>query len=46
MNEVIGLYGKTWHFWQVDAGNKFPLGKRLPALPCRAAYHLDQVLPA
>ena len=27
MKEVAGLYGKTWHFWQVDRGDKYPLGK-------------------
>ncbi|KAL8646258.1 MAG: hypothetical protein Q9226_006946 [Calogaya cf. arnoldii] len=27
MEEVIGLYGKTWHFWQVDRGDKLPLGQ-------------------
>ena len=27
MKEVIGLYGKTWHFWQVDRGDKLPLGE-------------------
>jgi hypothetical protein len=26
MREVIGLYGKTWHFWQVDRGDELPLG--------------------
>jgi hypothetical protein len=26
MKEVIGLYGKTWHFWQVDRGDALPLG--------------------
>jgi Protein of unknown function (DUF1264) len=26
MKEVMGLYGKTWHFWQVDRGDKLPLG--------------------
>ncbi|KAL6715496.1 hypothetical protein ACLMJK_006457 [Lecanora helva] len=26
MNEVIGLYGKTWHFWQVDKNDELPLG--------------------
>jgi Protein of unknown function (DUF1264) len=26
MKEVIGLYGKTWHFWQVDRGDELPLG--------------------
>ncbi len=27
MNEVVGLYGKTWHFWQVDKGDELPLGE-------------------
>ncbi len=27
MKEVIGLYGKTYHFWQVDRGDLLPLGK-------------------
>lgn len=27
MREVIGLYGKTYHFWQVDRGDTLPLGK-------------------
>jgi hypothetical protein len=26
MKEVIGLYGKTWHFWEVDKGHELPLG--------------------
>ena len=26
MKEEIGLYGKTYHFWQVDKGDKLPLG--------------------
>lgn len=26
MKEVVGLYGKTWHFWQVDRGDELPLG--------------------
>lgn len=26
MKEVIGLYGKTFHFWQVDRGDMLPLG--------------------
>ncbi|GAB7358742.1 hypothetical protein MBLNU230_g3971t1 [Neophaeotheca triangularis] len=26
MKEIIHLYGKTWHFWQVDAGHQYPLG--------------------
>ena len=27
MKAVIGLYGKTYHFWQVDRGDALPLGK-------------------
>ncbi|KAL8783901.1 MAG: hypothetical protein Q9213_004319 [Squamulea squamosa] len=27
MEQVIGLYGKTYHFWQVDRGDKLPLGE-------------------
>ncbi len=23
----MGLYGKTYHFWQVDRGDKLPLGQ-------------------
>ncbi len=26
MEDVVGLYGKTYHFWQVDRGDKLPLG--------------------
>ncbi|KAL1979634.1 hypothetical protein VTN96DRAFT_5416 [Rasamsonia emersonii] len=26
MKEIIGLYGKTWHFWQIDRGDPLPLG--------------------
>lgn len=27
MEEVVWLYGKTYHFWQVDRGDKLPLGE-------------------
>lgn len=26
MEEIIDTYGKTFHFWQVDKGDKLPLG--------------------
>ena len=26
MEDIVGLYGKTYHFWQVDRGDKLPLG--------------------
>ena len=25
MKEVSGLYGKTWHTWQVDGGDELPM---------------------
>lgn len=27
MEQVVGIYGKTYHFWQVDRGDKLPLGE-------------------
>lgn len=27
MEQVVGLYGKTYHFWQVDRGDKVPMGE-------------------
>ena len=27
MKKIVGLYGKTWHFWQVDHGDSLPLGR-------------------
>lgn len=26
MKDLVGTYGKTWHTWQVDRGDKVPLG--------------------
>ena len=26
MEEIITLYGKTYHFWEIDKGAKLPLG--------------------
>ncbi|MCJ1284054.1 hypothetical protein MMC26_003385 [Xylographa opegraphella] len=26
MEQVVGLYGKTYHFWQVDRGDVVPMG--------------------
>ncbi|KAG0649359.1 Oil body-associated 1B [Hyphodiscus hymeniophilus] len=40
MKEVVGLYGKTWHFWQIDLGHELPLG--YPAL-MNSFTHSDQV---
>lgn len=27
MEQVVGLYGKTYHFWQVDRGDAVPMGE-------------------
>jgi hypothetical protein len=36
MKGVVDLYGKTWHFWQVDRGDELPLGESQEPLllPC------------
>ena len=26
MEDVVGIYGKTYHLWQVDRGDKVPMG--------------------
>ncbi|KAL8915205.1 MAG: hypothetical protein Q9171_000324 [Xanthocarpia ochracea] len=41
MEEVVGLYGKTFHFWQVDRGDKLPLG--MPQL--MASFTSDEQVP-
>ncbi|KAI1005757.1 hypothetical protein K3495_g2470 [Podosphaera aphanis] len=41
MKEVIGLYGKTYHFWQVDRGDSLPLG--LPQL--MMSFTKDEQVP-
>jgi hypothetical protein len=27
MQKLVGTYGKTWHTWQVDRGDRLPLGE-------------------
>jgi hypothetical protein len=27
MKEITNLYGKTWHFWEIDAGHQYPFGQ-------------------
>jgi len=41
MEEIVGLYGKTYHFWQVDRGDKIPLGE--PQL--MASFTSDEQVP-
>lgn len=40
MKEIMNLYGKTWHFWEVDAGHQYPFGT--PFL-MGSATHPDQI---
>lgn len=28
MHGIVDLYGKTFHFWQLDRGDKLPMGKQ------------------
>ena len=34
MKEIVGLYGKTWHTWQVDRDDELPLGELDDLLRC------------
>lgn len=45
MKEIVGLYGKTWHFWEVDAGHEVPMGtftSHLTSLVLEAAGFLRE----
>ncbi|KAF7505407.1 hypothetical protein GJ744_000953 [Endocarpon pusillum] len=46
MRQVIGLYGKTWHFWQIDRGDTLPLGypRLMGSLTEPGQLNLDEVL--
>ncbi|KAI5308385.1 hypothetical protein KEM55_005863 [Ascosphaera atra] len=46
MKEIVGLYGKTWHFWQVDRGDELPLGhpRLMGALTEHEQLDLDKAL--
>ena len=46
MKEVIGWYGKTWHFWEVDKEHELPLGhpKLMGSLTGSAQTSMDEVL--
>jgi hypothetical protein len=28
MQKTVDTYGKIWHLWQIDRGDKLPLGER------------------
>ncbi|KAJ8064601.1 hypothetical protein OCU04_006931 [Sclerotinia nivalis] len=41
MKEIVGLYGKTFHFWQTDRGDELPLG--MPVL--MGSFTMDEQVP-
>jgi len=46
MSEVVGLYGKTWHTWQVDIHEDIPLGvpKLMGSLTEFEQLNIDEAL--
>lgn len=46
MKEVVGLYGKTYHLWQVDRGDEVPLGtpKLMGSLTESKQLNIDEAL--
>lgn len=46
MKEVVGLYGKTFHLWQVDRGDEVPLGtpKLMGSLTESKQLDIDEAL--
>ena len=41
MEMLLNTYGKTWHTWQVDRGDKLPLGTALLQFVCQNARSKD-----
>jgi hypothetical protein len=46
MKVLIGTYGKTWHTWQVDRGDKLPLGIPQLMMAFTKDGQLDQKIAA
>lgn len=48
MEEVVGLYGKLYHFWEVDKGHDLPLGqpKLMGSLTAYKQLDVDSVMEA
>lgn len=46
MTEVVGLYGKTYHLWQIDRGDEIPLGepKLMGSLTEHKQLDIDEAL--
>lgn len=43
LRKLAKTYGKTWHFWQYDRGDKLPLGKGLH-VACDTFLEFEDVL--
>ncbi|KAK3070924.1 hypothetical protein LTR53_009577 [Teratosphaeriaceae sp. CCFEE 6253] len=46
MEQVVGLYGKVFHLWQTDRGDKLPLGKPelMMSFTARDQFDFDKVV--
>jgi hypothetical protein len=44
MKTLVGTYGKTWHFWQVDRGDPLPLGLPQLMMALTADGQVDEAL--
>ena len=42
MEDVIGLYGKTYHFWEADKGDKLPMGQPKLMMSLTSGTDLNQ----
>ena len=43
MEQIVGLYGKTYHFWQVDRGDKVPMGEAQLMMSFTDAGQVEQL---
>ena len=43
MEDIVGLYGKTYHFWQVDKGDKVPMGEAQLMMSFTDASQVEKV---
>jgi len=44
MEKLVTTYGKTWHFWEVDAGHPYPFGPPILMMGLTADDQVDQAL--
>lgn len=44
MRDILPLYGKTYHFWQIDRGDKVPLGEPKLMASFRSEEDVERVV--